>query len=96
MIWARFEATGPGKLTLIETKMNSALYQHIEVQMQDKSLQQHTLGQNCVMQQDNEPKHSSKSTSERLKKENPRYYHGQVKDQTSTPQGDCGGILREL
>ncbi len=66
MVWGCFAASGPGSLAIIHVTMNSALYQKIpkeNVQPSDWDLKR-----TWVMQQDNDPKHTSKSTSECLKK----------------------------
>ncbi len=57
MVWGCFAASGPACLT-----MNSALYQKI---LKEKVLK---LKLTWVMQQDNDPKHTSKSSSKWLKK----------------------------
>ncbi len=66
MVWGCFTASGPGSLAIIHVTMNSALYQKIpkeNVQPSDCDLKH-----SWIMQQDNDPKHTSKSTSECLKK----------------------------
>ena len=64
MIWACFAATGPGPLAVIESTMNASVYQSILKSNVRPSVQQPILGQNWVMQQDNYPKHNSKSTTQ--------------------------------
>ncbi len=59
MVWGCFAASGPGRLAIIDATMNSALYQKIC----DLKLKR-----TWVMQQNNDPKHTSKFTSEWLKK----------------------------
>lgn len=67
MIWACFAASGPGQLAVIEGKMNSQVYQKC---LQDVRLSvcQLKICRGWVMQQDNDPKHWSKSTTEWLQK----------------------------
>ena len=67
MIWACSAATGPGQLAVIESTMNSCVPKYSRVKCEaicrtDKAWLK--LGH----QQDNDPKHSSKSTTECLKK----------------------------
>jgi hypothetical protein len=59
-VWGCFAAPGPGQLAIIAGKINSQVYQEI--------LQENELKRNrsWVMQQDNDPKHRSKSTTEWL------------------------------
>ncbi len=66
MVWGWFAASGPGWIAIIDGTMNSA----------QKILKENVRPSVCdiefkctwVMQQDNDPKHTSKFTSERLKK----------------------------
>ena len=58
VVWWSGAASGPGRLAVIDGTMYSALYQKIL-----KLKLKHTW----VMQQDNDPGHTSKSTSESLK-----------------------------
>jgi len=53
-------------------------------------------GWNWVMQYNNEPKHSSKSKTECLKRKDSKWCNGPVKVQTLTWLKCCGGTLREL
>ncbi len=64
-------ATGPGHLTVIESTMNSSVYQSILESNVRTSVQQLKLSQYWVMQQDNDPKHT-KSTIERLERKESR------------------------
>ena len=66
MIWACFAASGPRHLGIIEGKMNSQLYQTILQANVRMSVRQPKLYRRWVMQQDNYPKHRSKSTTECL------------------------------
>ena len=68
MVWGCFAASGPGRLAVIDGHMNSALYQKILKENVRPSVQDLKLKRTWVMQQDNDPKHTSKSTSEWLKK----------------------------
>ncbi len=68
MIWGCFEASGPGRLAIIDGTMNSALYQKILKENVQLSVCDLNLKRTWVMQQDNDPKLTSKFTSEWLKK----------------------------
>ncbi len=67
MVWDCFAASGPG-LAIIDLTMNSALYQKILKKNVRPSLCDLKLKHTWVLQQDNDPKLTSKSTSECLKK----------------------------
>ncbi len=66
MVWGCFAASGPGRLAIIDGTMNSALYQKILKENVRQSVCD--LKRTWVMQQDNDSKHTSKSTSKWLKK----------------------------
>ncbi len=68
MVWGYFAALGPGWLAIIDGTMNSALYQKILKENVRPSVCDLKLKCTWVMQQANDPKHTSKSTSEWLKK----------------------------
>lgn len=53
----------------IDNMVDSTLYQNILKINMRPSIQQLMLGQNWVLKQDNDPKHTSKLTSEKLKRE---------------------------
>ncbi|KAK3568277.1 hypothetical protein QTP86_002767 [Hemibagrus guttatus] len=60
--------SGPGRLAVINGTMNSAVYQKILKENVRPSVCDLNLKRTWVLQQDNVPKHTSKSTSEWLKK----------------------------
>ncbi len=68
MVWGCFAASGPGRLAVINGTMNSAVYQKILKDNVRPSVRDFKLKRTWVLQQDNDPKHTSKSTSEWLKK----------------------------
>ncbi|KAK3563022.1 hypothetical protein QTP86_013282 [Hemibagrus guttatus] len=68
MVWDYFAASGPGRLAVINGTMNSAIYQKILKENVRPSVCDLKLKRTWVLQQDNDPKHTSKSTSEWLKK----------------------------
>ncbi|KAK3542764.1 hypothetical protein QTP70_002764 [Hemibagrus guttatus] len=68
MVWGCFAASGPGRLAVINGTMNSAVYQKILTENVRPSVCDLKLKRTWVLQQDNDPKHTSKSTSEWLKK----------------------------
>ncbi len=69
MVWGCFAASGPEWLAIIDGTMNSALYQKILKENVRPSVCDLKLKHTWVMQQDNDRKHTSKSTSEWLKKD---------------------------
>ncbi|KAK3514798.1 hypothetical protein QTP70_032196, partial [Hemibagrus guttatus] len=68
MVWGCFAASGPGRFAVINGTMNSAVYQKILKENVRPSVCDLKLKRTWVLQQDNDPKHTSKSTSEWLKK----------------------------
>lgn len=62
MLWGCFAASGPGKLVRINGIMDSAAYQSILADNLQPSARQLGLHRNWVLQQDNDPKHTSRST----------------------------------
>ncbi|KAG2457775.1 TCB1 transposase, partial [Polypterus senegalus] len=68
MVWGCFAASGPGRLAVIDGTMNSTAYQKILKENVRPSVHQLKLKRSWVLQQENDPKHTSKSTSEWLKK----------------------------
>ncbi len=64
MVWGCFVASGPGRLAVINGTMNSAVYQKILKDNVRPSVRDLKLKRTWVLQQDNDPKH----TSEWLKK----------------------------
>ena len=61
-----FAASEPGQLAIIDGKINSQVYQHILQENVRLSVRQLKLNRSWVMQQDNDPKHRSKATTEWL------------------------------
>ena len=68
MVLGCFASSGPGRLGAIDGTMNSARYQKILTESVRPSVHHLKLKLTRVMQQDNDPKHTSKSTYEWLKK----------------------------
>ncbi|KAK3549753.1 hypothetical protein QTP86_007766 [Hemibagrus guttatus] len=68
MVWGCSAASGPGRLAVINGTMNSAVYQKILKENVRPSVCDLKLKRMWVLQQDNDPKNTSKSTSEWLKK----------------------------
>ncbi len=67
-VWGCFAASGPGWPAIIDGTMNSALYQKILKDNVQPSVCDFKLKRSRAMQQGNDPKLTSKSTSEWLKK----------------------------
>uniref|UniRef100_A0A8C5LSX0 Transposase n=1 Tax=Leptobrachium leishanense TaxID=445787 RepID=A0A8C5LSX0_9ANUR len=66
MVWGCFAASGPGRIVVIDGKMNSRVYQDLLQENVSSSVRQLKLRRGWVMQQDNDPKHTSNSTKEWL------------------------------
>ncbi len=66
MLWGCFTAAGTGLVCVIEGKMNSEGYQRILEQNVKQSAMKLRLRRNFIFQQDNDPKHISKSTQKQF------------------------------
>lgn len=77
----------PGQLTIIESTMNSTVYQRVLEEHVEQSKKKIKLKQNWTLQHDNDPKHTRKSTRDWLKKEK---WKGQLKAQILIPMRSCG------
>ncbi len=66
MVWGCMSAAGTGELQFIEGTMNANIYSDILKQSIIPSLRR--LGRRAVLQHDNDPKHTSKTTTALLKK----------------------------
>jgi hypothetical protein len=62
LLWGCFSAAGPGELVTIKGIMDSEKYREILQANLMKSAKALRLGRNFLFQQDNDPKHVSKST----------------------------------
>ena len=62
MLWDCFASSGTGNLHRVEGKMDSIKYQEILGENVTPSLRKLKLGCHWTFQQDNDPKHTSKST----------------------------------
>uniref|UniRef100_A0A8C6K5C0 Transposase Tc1-like domain-containing protein n=1 Tax=Nothobranchius furzeri TaxID=105023 RepID=A0A8C6K5C0_NOTFU len=67
MVWGCLAASGTGRLAVINGTMNSTVYQNILKENVRPSVHQLKLKPSWVLQQDNDPELTSKSTSEWLK-----------------------------
>ena len=68
MLWGCMANTGTGNLVKVEGHMNSSQYQQILDKNVQESVTKLKLRRGCIFQQDNDPKHSSKSTKELMQK----------------------------
>uniref|UniRef100_A0AAZ3SHC4 Tc1-like transposase DDE domain-containing protein n=1 Tax=Oncorhynchus tshawytscha TaxID=74940 RepID=A0AAZ3SHC4_ONCTS len=66
MLWGCFSAAGTGRLVRIKGKMNDAKYSEFLDENLLQSAQDLRLGQRFTFHQDNEPKHTAKTTREWL------------------------------
>ena len=64
MLWGCFSAAGTGRLVRIEGKMNGAKYREILDENLLQSAQDLRLGRRFTFQQDNDPKHTAKTTGQ--------------------------------
>ncbi|KAI4874721.1 hypothetical protein NFI96_007701 [Prochilodus magdalenae] len=62
MLWGCFASNGTGKLQRVQGTMNSLQYQEILEENVMESVTNLRLGRRWTFQQDNDPKHTSKST----------------------------------
>ena len=67
MLWGFFSAAWTGRLVGIEAKMNRAKYREILDENLLQSAQDLRLGKRFTFQQDNNPKHTAKTTQEWLR-----------------------------
>lgn len=67
MVWGCFSINGTGRLTIIDGRMDSVKYQSILKENLVPSANQLGHGRRYTFQQDNDPKHTSKSTKAWLK-----------------------------
>uniref|UniRef100_A0A8C5PUM9 Transposase Tc1-like domain-containing protein n=1 Tax=Leptobrachium leishanense TaxID=445787 RepID=A0A8C5PUM9_9ANUR len=93
MVWGCFAASGPGRIVVIDGKINSRVYQDILQENVRPSVRQLKLCRGCVMQQDNDPKHTSNSTKEWLQQNKIRLLEW-PRVLTSTRLKCCGMTLR--
>ena len=70
MLWGCFSSSGPGKLHVIEGKINSSMYQDILQQNMLPSVKLLKLPRGWMFQQDNGPKHTAVKTKEWLQRKN--------------------------
>lgn len=68
MVWGCFSPSGPGRHAMMNGTMNSALHQNVLKENAWPSVQDLRLKRTWFLQQDNDPEHTNKSTSEWLKK----------------------------
>ena len=66
MMWGYFSEAGTGGLVRIKAKMNKAKYREILDENLLQSAQDFRLGKMFTFQQDNDPKHTAKTTQEWL------------------------------
>jgi hypothetical protein len=64
MLWGCFSEAGTGRLVRIEGKMNGAKFREILDENLLQSAQDLRLGRRFNLQQDNDPKHTHKTTQE--------------------------------
>ena len=78
MIWGYFSAKGVGKISVIDGKMNAQMYKQILQENLMSSVESLELPSDYIFQQDNDPKHTAKSTKKWLSENNLMFCNGQV------------------
>ena len=68
LLWGCFASSGTGRLQRVEGKMDSIMYQEILEKNVVSSVRELKLGRRWWLQQDNDPKHRSKSTQAWLRR----------------------------
>ena len=71
MLWGCFSVAGTGRLVRMGGKMNGAKYREILNENLLQSSQDLRLGRSFTCQQDNDPKHTAKTTQEWLHDKSP-------------------------
>ena len=67
MLWGYFSAAGPGRLVKVEGNMNPEKYRQILEDNLSQSARELRLGRRFIFQQDNDPKHTAKTTQKWFK-----------------------------
>ena len=70
MIWGCFSVKGVDKISVIDGKMNAQKYKHILQEKLKSSIESLELPSDYIFQQDNDPKHTAKSTKKWLSENN--------------------------
>ena len=70
IIWGCFSANGVGKISVIDSKMNAQKYKQTWQENLRSSVQSLELLSDYIFQQDNDPKHTGKSTKKWLSENN--------------------------
>ena len=70
MLWGCFSAAGTGRLVRIDGTMNGGKHRQILEENLLQSAKDFRLRQRFTLQQDNDPKHTTKATLERLQNKN--------------------------
>ena len=70
MVWGCFSAKGVGKISVIGGKMNARMYKQILPENLISSVESLELPSDYIFQQDNDPKHTAKSTKKWLSENN--------------------------
>ena len=95
MLWGCFSAAGTRRLVRIEGMMKGAKYREILDENLLLRAQDLRLGQKLSFQQDNDPKHTAKTTQEWLRDKSLNVLEWREPDQTSLerPEDSCAVTL---
>ena len=66
MLWGCFSVAGTGRLVMIDGKMNGEKYREILDENMLRRAQDLRLGRRFIFKQDNDPKHTAKTTQDQL------------------------------
>ncbi len=78
MIWGCFSAKGVSKISVMEAKMNAQKYKPILQKYLMSYVESLELHSDYIFPQDNDPKHTAKSTKKWLSENNANVCNGQV------------------
>uniref|UniRef100_A0AAZ3QVX6 Transposase n=1 Tax=Oncorhynchus tshawytscha TaxID=74940 RepID=A0AAZ3QVX6_ONCTS len=94
MLWGCFSAAGAGRLVRIKANMNGAKYREILDKNLHQTSQNLRLGRRFAFQQDNNPKHTAKTTQD--VSECPEAWPSQIPDLNlieQRPENSCAAML---